>query len=174
MGYNNQTKLYHIVCEDEDTEEMYHNEVESFHSSNVKHLPKKKRWKKKKNIATTNFIKRYAPFEMDYEEHVLSLSTADVGAIAKLRHEDVEVSEETIPTEMIQACINTLNSDHMTKEEAALGYFTRKKLKILSTWNEWKAGERKQIEQFQNQRMFGDPIDPITLPESAIIMQPHW
>ena len=170
MGYNNQTKLYHIVYEDEDTEDMYHNEVKYFHSSNVKRLPKKKRWKKKKNIAATNFIKRYAPSEMDYEEHVLSLSTADVRAIAKLRHEDADVSGEAIPTEMIQTCINTLNSDHMTKEEAALGYFTRKKLKTLSTWNEWKAGETKQIEQFQNQRMFGDPIDPITLPESAIIM----
>ena len=111
---------------------------------------------------------------MDYEEHVLSLSTADVRAIAKLRHEDADVSGEAIPTEMIQTCINTLNSDHMTKEEAALGYFTSKKFKTLTTWNEWKAGETKQIEQVQNQRMFGDPIDPITLPKSAIIMRPHW
>ena len=73
MGYNNQTKLYHIVYEDEDTEDMYHNEVKSFHSTNVKRLPKKKSWKKNNNIAATNFIKRYAPSEMDYEEHVLTL-----------------------------------------------------------------------------------------------------
>ena len=33
---------------------------------------------------------------------------------------------------MIQLCINTLNSDHMTKEEQALGY------------QEWKDGETKQ------------------------------
>ena len=64
------------------------------------------------------------------------MSTADVRAIAKLRHEDADVSGEAIPTEMIQTCINTLNSDHMTEEEAALGYFTRKKLKTLTTWNE--------------------------------------
>ena len=48
----------------------------------------------------------------------------------------------------------------------------RKKLKRLSNWNEWKAGETKQIEQFQNQQMFGDPIDPsvIPLPDSAVIL----
>ena len=75
---------------------------------------------------------------------------------------------------MIQICINTLNLDHITLEEQVLGHFTRKKLKKLSTWNEWKQGEVKQIEQFMNQKMFGDPIDPITLPETAIIMRPHW
>ena len=24
------------------------------------------------------------------------------------------------------------------------------------------------------QKMFGDPIDPIGLPESAVILHPHW
>ena len=43
------------------------------------------------------------------------------------------MSEATISSEMIQLCINILNSDHMIKEEQALGYFTRKKLKKLST-----------------------------------------
>ena len=33
----------------------------------------------------------------------------------------------------------------MTPKEEALGYFTRRKLKKLSTWNEWEAGEHKQI-----------------------------
>lgn len=120
MSYNNQTKLYDVVYEDEDTEEMYHSEVKSFHSSNFKRLPNKKRYKKKKTNAATNFIKRYAFSEMEYEEHVLSLSTADVCAITKLRHEDVDLSEEAIPIKMIQICINTLKSNHMTKEEAAL------------------------------------------------------
>ena len=100
-GYNTQTKLYHIEYEDGDMEDMYHNEVKAHHHANVKRLPKKKRYKKKNNIAATNFVKQYAPTEMEYEEHVLSLSTADIRAIASLRHEDVDLSEEAIPTEMI-------------------------------------------------------------------------
>ena len=126
------------------------------------------------SIAAANFVKQYAPAEMDYEEHVLSLSTANIQANASLYHKDVDRSEEEIPTKMIQICINTLNSDHITPEEQALGHFNRNKLKKLSTWNEWKEGKVKQIEQFMNQKVFGDPIDPIALPETAIIIQPHW
>lgn len=141
MGYNNHTKLYHIIYKDEDTKEMYHNEIKSFHSSNVKRLLAKKKYKTKKTIAATNLIKHYPRSEMEYEEHILSLSTADVCVIVKLRYKDVDLSKEAILTEMIQICINTLSLDHMTREEVALGYFIRKKLKTLSTWNEWKAGE---------------------------------
>ena len=44
---------------------------------------------------------------------------------------------------MIKVCINTLTSQHVTPEKQALGYFTQKKLKTLSTWQEWKDGEIK-------------------------------
>ena len=109
----------------------------------------------------------------------LSLSTEDIRAIASIHYLDdqqVDLSEETIPSKVIKMCIHTLNSDHITPEEQALGFYTRKKLKKLSNWNDWKAGETKQIEQFQFQRMFGDPIDPIAfpLPECAIVLRPHW
>ena len=62
------------------------------------------------------------------------------------------MSEDAIPTEMIKVCINTLNSDFMTPEEQALGYFTRKKLKRLSTWDEWLAGEAKQLNLLRQTR----------------------
>ena len=75
---------------------------------------------------------------------------------------------------MIQLCINTINSDYMTKEEQALGYFTRKKLKRLATWQEWKDGESKQLNQFHQQKMFGEPIDPQLLPNDALILRAHW
>ena len=84
------------------------------------------------------------------------------------------MSFEAIPTEMIQLCINTLTSDAVTPEEEALGYFTRKKLKQLSTWDEWKAGKKKQIDQFDFQGMFGKPTDPIGILPGSIILQPHW
>ena len=67
------------------------------------------------------------------------------------------MSEEAIPTEVIKTIINTLNSDAITPEEQALGYYTRKKLKNLSTWDQWLAGEKKQIDQFTMQGMFGEP-----------------
>ena len=35
-GYNFDTKLYQILYEDDDTEEMYHNKVKGYHSSTVK------------------------------------------------------------------------------------------------------------------------------------------
>ena len=67
------------------------------------------------------------------EEHVMTLSVEDIRAIGSIRHEAVDTSPEAFPSEMIQLCINILNSDHMAKEEQALGYFTRKKLKKPST-----------------------------------------
>ena len=84
------------------------------------------------------------------------------------------MSKEGISAKMIKLCINTLNSDTMTPEEEALGYFTQKKLKNLSTWKEWEAGEKKQINQFMMQGMFGDLIYPVDLPNNAIILPPHW
>ena len=50
--------------------------------------------------------------------------------------EEIDMSEEAIPTDMIKLIINTLNLDSITSEEQALEYYTRKKLKRLSTWNE--------------------------------------
>ena len=81
----------------------------------------------------TNSIKKLAPTDVELEEHVMSLSIEDIRAIASVRHR-IDISELAISSEMIQLCINTLNSDHMTKEEQALGYFTRKKLKKLTTF----------------------------------------
>ena len=84
------------------------------------------------------------------------------------------MSTEVTLTEMIQLCINTLMSNAVTPEEEALGYFTRKKSKRLSTWDEWKAGEKKQIDQFDFQGIFGIPTDPIGIPPGSIILYPYW
>ena len=83
------------------------------------------------------------------------------------------MTEEGISTEMIKLCINTLNSDAMTPEEEALGYFMQKKLKNLSTWKDWKGGEKKQIDQFMMKGMFGNPISPLGLPKNNSILCPH-
>ena len=122
----------------------------------------------KTKLAITNFIQKFAPIDMELDEYVMSLSIEDIRAIASNRH-GIDMSELAISSEMIQLCINTLNSDLMTKEEQALGYFTRKKLKRLATWQEWKNGETKELYQFYQQKMFGDAIDPITLTDSVIL-----
>ena len=44
---------------------------------------------------------------------------------------------------------------------------------IVSRWNELKKGEHKQLDQFFDQKMFGDSIDFLTLPRNAIILYPH-
>ena len=75
---------------------------------------------------------------------------------------------------MIQLCINTLTSDSITPEEEALGYFTRKKLQQLSTWEEQKEDENKHIDQFVFQTMFEKPQDPNGVPNGSIILQYHW
>ena len=75
---------------------------------------------------------------------------------------------------MIKLIINTLGSDAITPEEQQLGYFTRNKLRKLNTWDQWLAGEKKQIDQFMNQGMFGSPIPRSELPEDAVILRPHW
>ena len=69
--------------------------------------------------------------------------------------------------------INAIQSKATTNEERALGFFTRRKLKKLSTWDEWKTGETKQINQFEDLQMFGKPVllDPKKKP---IILRPHW
>ena len=113
---------------------------------------------------------KYAPTEADSDEHVPTLSVADIRAIASIRYTGLDMSEDALPTEMIKVCINTLNLDFMTPEEQALGYFTQKKLKRLSTQDEWLADEAKQLNQFYDQKMFGDPIDADTLPGLAVVL----
>ena len=120
-----------------------------------------------------NSIKKFSPTDMELEEHVMSLSIEDIRAIAPVRHR-IDMSESAISSEMIQLCINILNSDHMIKEEQTLGYFTRKKLKRLATSQEWKDGETKKLNQFYQQKMFEDAIDPITLTEAQNVLRPHW
>ena len=163
-GYDHKKNLYHILYEDGDAEDYYRNEVPDLQAEVVKRHPKRKRWKKKTSKMITNSIKNFAPTDMELEEHIMSLSIEDIRAIATVRH------ESAISSEMIQLCINTLNSDHMTKEEQALGYFTRKRLKRLATWQEWKDGETKQLNQFHQQKMFGQAIDPITLTEVPVVL----
>ena len=106
------------------------------------------------------YLAKLAPTPADFEEHEHVLTIDDIRAIASLRRtwkesEDVDMSEDAIPTEMIKSIINTLGLDAITPEEQQLGYFTCNKLRKLNTWDQWLAGKTKQIDQFMHQGMFG-------------------
>ena len=163
------------MYEDEDVEDLYHNEVKEYSKGWT--LPKHKRWRRKRNRLVTNHLNNFAPTERecnDCEGYMATLSLEDIRNIAAIRNEDLDLSDEALPDELIRVCINTLSSSKMTPEEEALGYFTRRKLKKLSTWNEWEAGEHKQINQFMKQQMFGPPVPLHLIPEDGIVMRPHW
>ena len=76
---------------------------------------------------------KIAPAEDDYEEHILSLNLESGRAIASLRHPDQNLSEDYIPSEMVQIAIRSIQSDAVTPEEQALEFFTRKKLRKLTS-----------------------------------------
>ena len=110
------------------------------------------------------------------------LDTHSLRAISKLQHpqlwpehdrEQIEYEEADISTELIERLINAIGSKSTTAEEHALGFFTRKKLKTLATWDLWHAGETKQLDQFEQLQMFGEPI-LIDDKHKPIVLRAHW
>ena len=84
------------------------------------------------------------------------------------------MSEEVLLSDITKNCIDTLNSNGMTPEEEAQGYFIWKNLKTLKTWEEWKKRENKQINQFTMQDIIGKPSDPMGIPKNSIILILNW
>ena len=73
----------------------------------------------------------------------------------------LDFSEASIPAGIILTVINSITSQVITPAEQALGKFTRRKLKNMDTWNDWEAGERKQLNQFHDLQMF---VEDMTRP----------
>ena len=80
-------------------------------------------------------------------------------------HEHEPSHEEIVPA------MNALRSTEATPEEQALGRYTCQKLKTLDDWSQWLAGERKQLDQFHDLEMCGEP-HPI--PPDGILLRSHW
>ena len=74
-------------------------------------------------------------------------------------------------TEQVGVFLNAIQSHAITPAEQALGRFTRRKLKKLDTWPEWRAGEHKQLDHFHSLQMYGKPVPK---PRNAIVLRPHW
>ena len=107
------------------------------------------------------------------DEHTAALTVDHLRVIALHVYPHLDFREQNVSVDELNLCINSISSRALTDEEAALGSFTRRKLKTLSTWPEWQAGERKQLDRFHAVRMFGEPV-PRPADPKAIILRPHW
>ena len=103
-------------------------------------------------------------------ENTAQIDLNAIRAIASIRTGQ-PIPEHIISDEMIRLSINALGSNTTTPAEEALGNFTRRKLKKLDNWDDWLQAERKQLDQFHDLEMFGDPTP---LPHKAILLRPHW
>ena len=108
---------------------------------------------------------------IDDDDHVPTISVADIRSIASILHPDCDFSDRQISNEEIGIVINAISSDAITPEEHALGSFTRRKLRKLTTWPKWRAGEHKQLDHFHQLQMYGLPVDR---PPGAVVLRPHW
>ena len=135
--------MYKVVYTDGDAEELWHAEIQS-------HLKPSKSYKQRKKHHLNRIITKLAPTELDEDVHSLTFDMDTIRAIASIRYGDA-ITHQDASDEEINLWINTIGSDSTTPEEQALGRFTRRKLKKLANWNDWKAGEHKQLNQFHKQ-----------------------
>jgi len=106
--------------------------------------------------------------DVDHHHH---LTLADVRCISASRYPHFDFSESSLSREEIEMVVQAIQSQAITPAEQAIGRFTRCKLRSLSTWEQWRAGEHKQLDHFHDLKMYGEPIRK---PPGAIVLRPHW
>lgn len=111
------------------------------------------------------------PGTLQDNDHQHQLTVADVRSIAAVRYPHLDFSEASISTNEMEMAIKAIQSQAITPVEQALGRFTCHKLKSLTTWDEWRAGEHKQLDHFHDLKMYGQPMPK---PPGAIVLRPHW
>ena len=119
-------------------------------------------------------LKEHDLFQPDLADEtapVNQLSLDDIRSISTIRFPDVDFYDPDVSTEEIALHLNAIASHAVTPDELALGRFTRRRLKRLDTWPEWRDGERKQLDHFHNLGMYGRPQPR---PPGAIVLRPHW
>ena len=106
----------------------------------------------------------------------MSVPTLDIQLlrkISKLSHPKSSFNTYSLQNDLLEFTIDAIQSSATASEEEALRFFTQQKLKKLTTWNKWQQDETKQLNQFHNLQMFGNPIAPL-LDCKTIILRPHW
>jgi len=103
-------------------------------------------------VAEHNIMEPSAVHDIDHQ-HQLSL--ADVRSISAIRYPHLDFSESSISAEEMEMVVQAIQSQAITLAEQAIGRFTRRKLRSLSTWEQWRAGEHKQLDHFHDLKMYG-------------------
>ena len=81
-GYDPVNKLYHIVYDDDDTKEYYHNEVRDQYKRT---FSKRRQWRKLKSAKIHYFHSKFAPKESDYVDHMMTLTVESIQSVASIR-----------------------------------------------------------------------------------------
>jgi len=119
-------------------------------------------------VAEHNIMEPSAVHDVDHQHQLL---LADVRSISAIRYPHLHFSESSISTEEMEMVMHAIQSQAITPAEQAVGRFTRCKLRSLSTWEQWRAGEHKQLDHFHDLKMCGEPVKR---PPGAIFLCPHW
>jgi len=106
-------------------------------------------------IAEHNIMEPSAIPDADHQHQLL---LADICCISEVRYPHLGFSESSLSTEEMEMVIQAIQSQAITPAEQVMGRFTRHKLCSLSTWEQWRAGEHKQLNHFHDLKMYGDPV----------------
>jgi len=103
-------------------------------------------------------------------DHHQQLSLADVCCISAICYPHFGFSEPSLSTEEMEMVTQAIQSQAVAPAEQAIGSFARRKLRSMSTWEQWRAGEHKQLDHFHDLKMHGEPIRK---PPCAVVLRPH-
>ena len=120
-----------------------------------------------RTVAEHNIMEPSAVPDVDHH-HQLTL--ADVRCISIICYPHLDFSESSISTEEMEMVIQAIQLQAIAPAEQAIGRFTRRKLCSLSTWEQWRAGEHKQLDHFHDLKMYGEPVRKLP---GAIVLRPH-
>jgi len=119
-------------------------------------------------VAEHNIMEPSVVPDVDHQHQLL---LADVRCISAIRYPHLDFSESSLSTEEMETVMQAIQSQAITPAEQAIGRFTRRKLRPLSTWEHWRAGEHKQLDHFHDLKMYGEPVRK---PPGAIVLRPQW
>lgn len=113
------------------------------------------------------------PFHNQIDDgHLHTITYFNLCCIASVQHGILVEEFNEIPIFVMDVAINAISSTATTKEEMALGTFTRRKLKKLPNWSEWKEAKNRQVDRFVKLKMYGEPQERPK--EEHILLYPHW
>jgi len=119
-------------------------------------------------VAEHNIVE---PSAIPDADHQHQLSLANIRCISAIRYPHLDFSESSLSTEEMEMVMQAIQSQAVTPAEQAIGRFTGRKLHSLSTWEQWRAGEHKQLDHFHDLKMHGEPVRK---PPGAVVLRPHW